>query len=593
MGSPASSSLLLNSTSMDSSFYGFSSLELCNVPAHIWEVSPKKFSLSIQVHDKAAFDVFEGEVKSMYGEPENKLVNGNIYRGAVYTSNGCPACVTITFYSTTWMVRVQGAGYGLWANNILPLIGKKIWPASTPCSSSLSSPVKTKTVTFDISPVNAIPTPGNNTSSTPVNNYSDSSPKQDQDIPVFDLSASFLNSQSSNTDPPHDDYIKRMMEFAEQKGQIETENRMLRDSMSKLEGENTKMRELLNDKQVELEFIMAKASEVDLLEFQNECNVKLLESERAKFSEERENLLRQIQELSSNAPAQPTMSYSEAVASNSQKLEPKWETPKSKRTLRFVENTSADAMLSTNNRFEPLSDSTSNVEFLPSVASDSVDSRHPNPTIPHVNSVKQKRKPSSLSTVKKHCPSSSPPSTPSVVILGDSIANRIDGKRLSRNANITNLSVGGRRIDQVCQDVESNKSVISNANSVIVHIGTNNLRHDSVDRIKDKMYRLKGSLEMCTSSQCEIALSSIILRRDVYDSKVQEVNMIITQICQETGWTFIDNKAITRDLLVDNVHPGPRGMSFLARNMQDFLRCVFPHLFRRTIYPEWLRNLMT
>lgn len=58
---------------------------------------------------------------------------------------------------------------------------------------------------------------------------------------------------------------------------------------------------------------------------------------------------------------------------------------------------------------------------------------------------------------------------------------------------------------------------------------------------------LTDILETHASDGCEIALSSIILRRDVYDSKVQQVNMIIAEICNETGWSFIDNKAIRKD----------------------------------------------
>ena len=90
-----------------------------------------------------------------------------------------------------------------------------------------------------------------------------------------------------------------------------------------------------------------------------------------------------------------------------------------------------------------------------------------------------------------------------------------------------------------------------------------------------------------------LAFSSLNHRKDSHDSKVDTVNNAISQICDENGWTFIDNAAIKKDKLADDVHPNARGMSFLAQNYQDFLRCIHPNLFPRTIYPKWVTCLMT
>ena len=79
---------------------------------------------------------------------------------------------------------------------------------------------------------------------------------------------------------------------------------------------------------------------------------------------------------------------------------------------------------------------------------------------------------------------------PHAVILGDSIARRIDGKLLLKNAKVTNLSKGGRCIEQVCDDVDNHGPVISSATTLIFHIGTNNLNSDTIDEVQGKLHRL-------------------------------------------------------------------------------------------------------
>ena len=69
VGSPVNNTSHMNST-VSSNFSGFSNLDFCNVPSHIWEIIPKKQSLSIQVHDQSAFDIFEAEVRALYGQPD-------------------------------------------------------------------------------------------------------------------------------------------------------------------------------------------------------------------------------------------------------------------------------------------------------------------------------------------------------------------------------------------------------------------------------------------------------------------------------------------------------------------------------------------
>jgi hypothetical protein len=178
------------------------------------------------------------------------------------------------------------------------------------------------------------------------------------------------------------------------------------------------------------------------------------------------------------------------------------------------------------------------------------------------------------------------------LLLWVTLSKRIDSSRLLRNANVTNLSESGRRIEGVTEDVIMHRVTISQADSLIVHVATNNLQRDNLHQIKTKLTDLQDNIKNHVGSKCEVALSSVICRRDSQAPKVGQVNDILSRICTNNKWTFINNQSIT-DLCPDDIHPDDKGLSFLARNFQDFLRCVHPHLFPRTIYPKWVTALIT
>ena len=95
-------------------------------------------SCTIQVHEEQAFDSLEAKVNKSYGSPQEMANNGRIYRGEIPTSNGS-TCVTITFYKTTLKVRVQGSGYAMWVNKILPSLVDNVM--MTPSSMTFSTPI--------------------------------------------------------------------------------------------------------------------------------------------------------------------------------------------------------------------------------------------------------------------------------------------------------------------------------------------------------------------------------------------------------------------------------------------------------------------
>ena len=156
-----------------------------------------------------------------------------------------------------------------------------------------------------------------------------------------------------------------------------------------------------------------------------------------------------------------------------------------------------------------------------------------------------------------------------------------------------NHSEGGRRLEQVCEDIKDTD--LSNADSVIVHVGTNNLQRDTKEQMCVKYQSMFKSLKLKVPESCAIAISSIAPRTDKPDlsAKLEHVNQRVSQLCDDFIWTFIDNHAV-KDLCPDRLHPNKRGMSFLARNFQDFLRCAHPSIFRegRKKSFERRRNVM-
>ena len=80
------------------------------------------------------------------------------------------------------------------------------------------------------------------------------------------------------------------------------ENQMLREQIHELTWEGAKLQETVSDKEVKIEMLCARVSQIELIEFEAECDKKLLQATEAQFAEERrQHLLQQIQDLQSHA----------------------------------------------------------------------------------------------------------------------------------------------------------------------------------------------------------------------------------------------------------------------------------------------------
>lgn len=573
--------------------------DIFNAPSNIWEPFPKQYSLTLKVNDERSFDLFEMEIQSLYGQYEDKGHNGHLYRGVVHV-NGTSAPVVMTFYQSTLLVRIQGQGYGVFATQVLPKIADKISvTSSTPVPTFPSTPISTSIRTPQVA--DGIPSPQ---IFTPIATHHTSTPASES--PSSECHAE-LNRH----------LIANLLECTEMKAKYETEMKLMRAKMEQLEQMNSKLYNDVLDKEGTMQLMMARLNDIDLLEFDLESQKKLYESTVANFDAERSGLLQQIQELQHNACTEQAFAtsnastqtcYSDALLHGTSapkrqstvSLDPntdnnEW-TPVSRRSktapnvpLKPVHVSNRYSVLPDESTFvTPKSEKTTAVSSsLPSVSVNRA--RKPAP-VSHQRSNKSPRQGRQRIAAKA---SDLAQKKPNVFIFGDSISKRIDSARLLRNANVVNHSESGRKIEQVADDVYEHRVQLSKADSIIVHVGTNNLKSDSVQELNNKVHELVDTLEKSIPNHCEVAISSIIQRKGnlVLQSKLSAVNEELSMICDKNKWTFIDNYSI-KDFNGDNLHPNAKGMSFLARNFQDFLRCVHPHLFHRQSLPAWITHLM-
>ena len=234
-------------------FYGFTNEEIDYVSSDVWKIVPKLNSCSILIHHEETFDILESQVCSLYGSPQLMGNNGHIYRGDLSTVSGNNIGVTLTFYKTTLLVRVQGSGYAMFINKVLPTLAAKIQrnQVTTPskssqedlCLSSHSTPC---------------PRPRRIVTSTPGN--------------------------LSEHCQLHKEFLQTVLQANEQRAIAEKENTMLKDRIAELNDQSTQLQSQLTEERTKLELMMARVAEVEVIEFESACNLKLLETTEARFA---------------------------------------------------------------------------------------------------------------------------------------------------------------------------------------------------------------------------------------------------------------------------------------------------------------------
>ena len=100
---------------MNFSFAGFTNDEIYG---HKWRIKPRKMSTTISV-DPEYIDEILYHVGAMYGPPLNKGKCGRIFKSP-------DPMATITIYTTTSVISVQGSQHQAWVDSVLPEINARI-----------------------------------------------------------------------------------------------------------------------------------------------------------------------------------------------------------------------------------------------------------------------------------------------------------------------------------------------------------------------------------------------------------------------------------------------------------------------------------
>ena len=112
--------------------------------------------------------------------------------------------------------------------------------------------------------------------------------------------------------------------------------------------------------------------------------------------------------------------------------------------------------------------------------------------------------------------------------------------------------------------------------SMIIHVGTNNLRSkESSDEITDNI--LKHAMDAKKKIN-EVAISSIVIRDDDLYCKGKQVNNILQRKVAEYELCFIDNNNLKiSDLNGSGLHLNPEGSKELEKNRLCFINNCSKH----------------
>ena len=387
-----------NNSSLNSTdFMGLSNIEISHVPADVWEIFAREESATMKVYEEIAFDTLEALVCEKYGAPQNMVNNGRIYRGFETSDDVCNNRLILTFYKSTSVIRIQGAGYALWINKVLPNLATKVMEtlsqngltsqqknASQDTAPNLVSPCHSRTFTAGSPPSNCINSPPFEYSHICISssNCINSLPSQYSHI-CNNNSRHPSSLTSSSTTPLQSsldlDLIQSLVTATEEKAKYQMENKMLYDRISEMKAEMQTLHERVTEKEVDIKLLCNRVNEINVIEFEAECDRKLLKATEDRFDEERQQLLKQIEDLSnapkidqcapapvSSPPKPPT--YSEVL---------QWSTVKRKgHRSTQITGTDSNSTVNNSNRFNNLVDQ---AEELRTEQSDSASQPSPPP----------------------------------------------------------------------------------------------------------------------------------------------------------------------------------------------------------------------
>ena len=149
------------------------------------------------------------------------------------------------------------------------------------------------------------------------------------------------------------------------------------------------------------------------------------------------------------------------------------------------------------------------------------------------------------------------------VIMGDSMLNGIEEKRLSKHGKIKVRYFPGARVVDMYDNI---KPILKRKpGSIILHVGTNNSVDMTSNEILDEILTLKNTIEK-ENKNCKVVISSIIDRVD--DGKASLTVKKLNQHLKQLKVDIMDNNNIQiYDLGKKGLHLSEKGKSKFATNI--------------------------
>ena len=130
------------------------------------------------------------------------------------------------------------------------------------------------------------------------------------------------------------------------------------------------------------------------------------------------------------------------------------------------------------------------------------------------------------------------------------MVKHIDRVKIERAAGCQSVihSYSGARVEQVSSKIKEYWSEGEQYDTVLLHVGTNNLASEEPEEVASKM---DGLIKDLKDHAKKIAISSVIKRYDnrVPASKITRFNNFVKNLCMKHNTTFLDNDHIDRSLL--------------------------------------------
>ena len=158
-----------------------------------------------------------------------------------------------------------------------------------------------------------------------------------------------------------------------------------------------------------------------------------------------------------------------------------------------------------------------------------------------------------------------------ICMVGDSQLRRMDADKMSNNHHEVMLNAkSGMKVEEAANHVDCEADVI------IMHAGTNNLRDSTPEEVAEKVVKTFKKIKQ-KNSKAQLAYSSIFRRKgnaaaNGMNVKVFQTNKILKEELMLQGIDFIDNDNILYgNICDDGLHINQGGAKRFARNVKKYV----------------------